>query len=91
MKTVPTKPGRGNKDVKRSIIPFQRPAPKQLERGQFHTYKLRTTPADATSPLYELSIPFFDCRILEEWIKFRRGLTAVLKGQNVTQGPPSYA
>eukprot|EP00957_Ditylum_brightwellii_P114191 8705906-Ditylum_brightwellii.AAC.1 len=27
----------------------------------------------------------------EEWIKFRRGLAAVLKGQNVTQGPASYA
>eukprot|EP00957_Ditylum_brightwellii_P159908 12171817-Ditylum_brightwellii.AAC.1 len=27
----------------------------------------------------------------EEWIKFQRGLSAVLKGQNVTQGPPSYA
>eukprot|EP00957_Ditylum_brightwellii_P071601 5443714-Ditylum_brightwellii.AAC.1 len=27
----------------------------------------------------------------EEWIKFRRGLQAVLKGQNVTQGPASYA
>eukprot|EP00957_Ditylum_brightwellii_P072148 5483979-Ditylum_brightwellii.AAC.1 len=27
----------------------------------------------------------------EEWIKFRRGLQEVLKSQNVTQGPPSYA
>eukprot|EP00957_Ditylum_brightwellii_P120795 9213667-Ditylum_brightwellii.AAC.1 len=27
----------------------------------------------------------------KEWIKFRRGLQAVLKGQNVTQGPASYA
>eukprot|EP00957_Ditylum_brightwellii_P072798 5532614-Ditylum_brightwellii.AAC.1 len=59
MKTVPTKPGRGNKDVKRSIIPFKRADPKPLERGQFHTYNLHTTPADATSPLYKLSLPFF--------------------------------
>eukprot|EP00957_Ditylum_brightwellii_P091575 6972755-Ditylum_brightwellii.AAC.1 len=91
MRTVPTKPRQGNKDVKRSIILFQRPAPKPLERGQFHTYKLRTTPADATSPLYKLSVPFFDCGTPEEWIQFRRGLTAVLKGQNIMQGPPSYA
>eukprot|EP00957_Ditylum_brightwellii_P187127 14252702-Ditylum_brightwellii.AAC.1 len=61
MRTVPTKPGQGNKDVKRSIIAFQRPAPKPLKRGQFHAYKLRTTPADAMSPLYKLSVPFFDC------------------------------
>eukprot|EP00957_Ditylum_brightwellii_P057152 4330426-Ditylum_brightwellii.AAC.1 len=91
MRTVPTKPGRGNKDVKRSVIPFQRPTPKPLEGGQFHTYKLRTTPADATSPLYELSVPFFESETPEEWIQFRCGLTAVLKGQNITQGPPSYA
>eukprot|EP00957_Ditylum_brightwellii_P009693 730632-Ditylum_brightwellii.AAC.1 len=26
----------------------------------------------------------------KEWIKFQCGLQAVLKGQNVTQGPPSY-
>eukprot|EP00957_Ditylum_brightwellii_P035082 2659848-Ditylum_brightwellii.AAC.1 len=89
--TVPTKPRRSNPDVKRSVIPFQRPAPKQLERGQFQAYKLRTTSADATSPLYKLSVPFFDCRTPEEWIKFRCSVTAVLKGQNVAQGPPSYA
>eukprot|EP00957_Ditylum_brightwellii_P124993 9528290-Ditylum_brightwellii.AAC.1 len=91
MRTVPTKPRQSNLHVKRSVILFPRPARKQLKRGQFHAYKLRTTPADATSPLYELSVPFFDCGNAEEWIKFRCGLTAVLKGQNITQGPSSYA
>eukprot|EP00957_Ditylum_brightwellii_P015552 1172799-Ditylum_brightwellii.AAC.1 len=76
MRTVPTKPRQGNKDVKRSIILFQRPTPKLLKRGQFHTYKLCTTPADATSPLYELSVAFFESGTPEEWIQFRRGLTA---------------
>eukprot|EP00957_Ditylum_brightwellii_P160253 12200575-Ditylum_brightwellii.AAC.1 len=80
MRTVPTKPRKSNPDVKRLIIPFQRPAPKHLECGQFHAYKLCTTPADATSSLYKLSVPFFDCGTPEEWIKFRRSLTAVLKG-----------
>eukprot|EP00957_Ditylum_brightwellii_P070177 5331228-Ditylum_brightwellii.AAC.1 len=68
-----------------------RPSPRQLKRGQYHTYKLRTTLADATSPIYKLSVPFFNEGTPEEWIKFRRGLQAVLKGQNVTQGPPIYA
>eukprot|EP00957_Ditylum_brightwellii_P076777 5835474-Ditylum_brightwellii.AAC.1 len=77
--------------MKWAVILFPRPAPKHLERGQFHTYKLRTTPTDATSPIYELSVHFFDCRTPEEWIKFRLGLAAVLKSQNVTQGPASYA
>eukprot|EP00957_Ditylum_brightwellii_P064848 4919587-Ditylum_brightwellii.AAC.1 len=91
MRAVPTKTRQSNPDVKRAVIFFPRPAPKQLERGQFHAYKLHTTPADATSSLYKLSIPFVDCGTPKEWIKFRRGLTAVLKGQNITQGPPSYA
>eukprot|EP00957_Ditylum_brightwellii_P159233 12119339-Ditylum_brightwellii.AAC.1 len=43
-----------------------------------------------TSPIYKLSIPFFNEGTPEEWIQFRRGLQAVLKGQNVTQAPPSY-
>eukprot|EP00957_Ditylum_brightwellii_P106612 8133971-Ditylum_brightwellii.AAC.1 len=60
MKTVPTKPGRPSKDMKLSIIPFKRADPKPLERGKFHTYKLGTTPADAMSPIYELSLPFFE-------------------------------
>eukprot|EP00957_Ditylum_brightwellii_P173855 13236104-Ditylum_brightwellii.AAC.1 len=56
----------------------------------YHTYKLRMAPADATSPIYKFSVPFFDNGTPKEWIKFRHGLQAVLKGQNVTQGPPSY-
>eukprot|EP00957_Ditylum_brightwellii_P013979 1054964-Ditylum_brightwellii.AAC.1 len=77
--------------MKQAVILFPRPAPKHLERGQFHTYKLRTTPADETSPIYKLSVPFFVCGTPEEWIKFRRGLAKVLKVQNITQGLASYA
>eukprot|EP00957_Ditylum_brightwellii_P141589 10786609-Ditylum_brightwellii.AAC.1 len=59
-----------NPDVKQAIIPFQRPAPRNLEKGQYHTYKLRTNPADPTSPIYKLAVPFFDEGMPEEWIKF---------------------
>eukprot|EP00957_Ditylum_brightwellii_P204197 15338096-Ditylum_brightwellii.AAC.1 len=65
--------------------------PRQLERGQFHMYKLHTTPADTNSSTYELSVPFFDEGVPKDWIKFQHGLQAVLKGKNVMQGPPSYA
>eukprot|EP00957_Ditylum_brightwellii_P162859 12401366-Ditylum_brightwellii.AAC.1 len=51
MWTVPTTSKQSNPDVKWVVILFPRPAPRQLERGQFHTYKLHTTPADATSPM----------------------------------------
>eukprot|EP00957_Ditylum_brightwellii_P170405 12971067-Ditylum_brightwellii.AAC.1 len=91
MRVVPTSTKQSNPNMKRAVILFPRPAPKQLKCGQFHAYKLRTTPADATSLIYELSVPFFDCRTPEEWIKFRRGLVAVLKDQNIMQGPASYA
>eukprot|EP00957_Ditylum_brightwellii_P087632 6671729-Ditylum_brightwellii.AAC.1 len=90
MKTVPPTT-QSNPDVKLAVIAFQQPQARQLERGQHHTYKLRTTPADATLPIYKLLVPFFNNRTPEEWIRFQCGLQVVLKAQNVTQGPPSYA
>eukprot|EP00957_Ditylum_brightwellii_P071658 5447791-Ditylum_brightwellii.AAC.1 len=91
MKTVPMASKRSNPDVKQAIILFPRPEPRNLERGQFHTYKLRTIPMDATLPVYELSVPFINEGTPEEGIKFQRGLTAVLKRHNITLGPASYA
>eukprot|EP00957_Ditylum_brightwellii_P019911 1502130-Ditylum_brightwellii.AAC.1 len=91
MKTAPSTKLTSNPDVKQAVIALTRPTPRTLERGQFHTYKLRATPADTDSPTYELFIPFFDEGTPKEWIKFWHGLQAVLKGQNVTQGPASYA
>eukprot|EP00957_Ditylum_brightwellii_P132151 10075651-Ditylum_brightwellii.AAC.1 len=70
MRTVPTSIKQSNPDMKRAIILFPIPTPRQLERGQFHTYKLHTIPADATSPVYKLSVPFFDKGTPDEWIKF---------------------
>eukprot|EP00957_Ditylum_brightwellii_P013611 1027016-Ditylum_brightwellii.AAC.1 len=91
MKTAPTSTQQSNLDVKQAVIAFPRPTPRRLERRQFLTYKLRTPPADTTSPIYKLFIPFFNEGTPEEWIKFRLGLQAVLKGPNITQGPASYA
>eukprot|EP00957_Ditylum_brightwellii_P112461 8573964-Ditylum_brightwellii.AAC.1 len=90
MKIVPSTK-QSNSDVKQAVIAFQRPPTRQLERRQYHMYKLRTTTADATLPIYKLSVPFFHEGTPEEWIKFRHGLQAVIKEQNVTQGPASYA
>eukprot|EP00957_Ditylum_brightwellii_P014048 1059262-Ditylum_brightwellii.AAC.1 len=60
MKTVMTANKCSNPDVKQAIILFLRLELRNLEKGQFHTYKLRTTPTDATLPVYKLSVPFFD-------------------------------
>eukprot|EP00957_Ditylum_brightwellii_P032550 2466374-Ditylum_brightwellii.AAC.1 len=70
MKAVLMANKRSNPNVKQVIIPFPRPEPRNLERGQFYTYKLRTTPTNATLSVYKLSIPFFDEGTPEEWIKF---------------------
>eukprot|EP00957_Ditylum_brightwellii_P093608 7128072-Ditylum_brightwellii.AAC.1 len=71
MRTAPTSSRlQSNLDVKRAVIQFMRPTPRQLECGQFHTNKLRTTPTDANSPTYKLSIPFFKEGTPKEWNKF---------------------
>eukprot|EP00957_Ditylum_brightwellii_P048752 3698840-Ditylum_brightwellii.AAC.1 len=70
---------------------FQQPQARQLKQGHYHTYKVHTIPADAMSPIYKLSLLFVDNGTPKEWIKFQCWLQAVLKGQNTTQGPPSYA
>eukprot|EP00957_Ditylum_brightwellii_P107064 8169013-Ditylum_brightwellii.AAC.1 len=90
MKEVPPNK-QSNPNVKRAVVAFQQPKTRQLEQRQYHTYKLCTTPADTTLPIYKLSIPFFNEGIPEECIKFQRGLQVVLKVQNITQGPASYA
>eukprot|EP00957_Ditylum_brightwellii_P020409 1538835-Ditylum_brightwellii.AAC.1 len=69
MKTAPSTK-QSNPNVKQAVIAFQRPPPRQLKCGQFHTYKLRTTPADTTSPIYKFAVTFFHKGIPEEWIKF---------------------
>eukprot|EP00957_Ditylum_brightwellii_P102013 7775100-Ditylum_brightwellii.AAC.1 len=85
MKTVPSMKHISNLDVKRAVIALTRPTLRTFECSQFHMYKLRTTQADTNSPTYELSIPFYDEETPKQWIKFRRGLQGVFKGQNVTQ------
>eukprot|EP00957_Ditylum_brightwellii_P034999 2652986-Ditylum_brightwellii.AAC.1 len=59
MRTAPTTKRASNPDVKQAVILFTRSTLRTLERGTFHTYKLRTTPSDPDSPIYKLSIPFF--------------------------------
>eukprot|EP00957_Ditylum_brightwellii_P042273 3201815-Ditylum_brightwellii.AAC.1 len=82
--------------MKRVVILFPRPAPGSLNVASStptsYAPLQQTQLHPSTTSLYlSFSVPFFDWGPPEEWIKFRRGLSAVLKGQNVTQGPPSYA
>eukprot|EP00957_Ditylum_brightwellii_P076221 5794020-Ditylum_brightwellii.AAC.1 len=54
MKTAPSTK-QSNPSVKQAVIAFQRPQARQLEHGQYHTYKLRTTPAPPQQMLHCLS------------------------------------
>ena len=61
--TVFSKPEAGNGSTARRRlippIPLERPAKKDLQRGEYQTYKLRNNPAEENSPVYELSVPYF--------------------------------
>ena len=71
-------------------IPLERAEREPLEKGEYLSYKLRNIPGDDTSPVYELSVPFFDVGSCEEWLKFRDNLDKVLIGQNATTGPSKF-
>ena len=59
----------GNKRAKRKItppIPYERPTPGALRKDEYMTFKLRTVPDKADSPTFELTVPFFGTRTVEE-------------------------
>ena len=73
-------------------IPLERPEAKELDKGEYHTYKLRTNPtAGENSMLHSLDIPFFSNGKPEEWLKFEKNLQKVFIGQAVTSGPAKIA
>ena len=71
-------------------IPLERPEIRELEKGEYQSYKLRNDPTNENSPTYELSIPYFATGSPEEWLRFLKNLTKVFTGQNVTDGPGKY-
>lgn len=71
-------------------IALERPVKKELEKGDYLTYKLRNDPADPQSPAYELTIPYFRDGTPEQFLRFRKNLLKVFAGQNVTDGPGMF-
>ena len=72
-------------------IPLERPERMKLEDGNYVSFKLRAVPTDPGSQLYSLSVPYYATGTPEQWILFRKNLSKVLVGQNITTGPPTYA
>ena len=89
--TVFSKPEAGNRTTARRWlippIPLEQPAKKDLQRGEYQTYKLCNNPSEENSLVYELSVPYFGTGTCKEWLLFRRNLDKVITGQNVTGGP----
>ena len=72
-------------------IPLERSENKQPAKGEFLVMKCRTQPAEANSPTYDVTIPYFGSGTPEEWLRFRSNLDKVIHGQNATTGPSRYA
>ena len=87
---------KGNQNKKRLAprivppIPLERPEKKALEKGEYYTYKLRTSPTDSDSPTYELSVPYFSTGTCEEYLKFCTNFYKVCLGQHITTGPQKF-
>ena len=64
-------------------IPLERAEPKEPVVGEYHTYKLRTNPTKEKSPIYELPVPYFAHGTCKEWLKCKKNILSVIKGQNV--------
>ena len=80
-----------NQGFMRAPISLERPTEKEAKDGDFASFKLRSNPEDANSPLHEIKVQYWKGGTAEEWFLFQRDLERVLKGQNVTYAKDAYA
>ena len=71
-------------------IPLLKLEKRALETGEYHTYKLHTNPTVASSPTYELAVPYFGTGMCKEYLKFPNNFEKVCIGQNITTGPGKF-
>ena len=72
------------------VIPLIREPEKEVPKDKRIVIKLRSTPGDANSQLYEVVTRAFDHGTPEEWIRHRKIITKILEGQNITNGPDLF-
>ena len=72
-------------------IPLERPVKKSLKKDEYLTFKLRSTPSNDNSSVYEITVPFFRSGTPEEFLIFLKNLNKVILGLNITDGPGKYA
>jgi hypothetical protein len=95
MKVVP-QGSVSNSNKKRHVIPpipFERYADdtKSLQKHEYLTFKLRSVPTAADSPVYELSVPFFNKGSFELYLITLHHLGEIIVGQNISDAPGMYA
>jgi len=72
------------------IVPLQRPANKDLTKGDYATLECITCPGVADSASYELVIPYFKSGTPEEFLKWKRNVEKAISGQGATDGLSKY-
>jgi hypothetical protein len=73
-------------------IPFEQCADdtKSLQKHEYLTFKLRSVPTAADSPVYELSVPFFNKGSCELYLITLHHLGEIIVGQNINDAPVMY-
>ena len=72
------------------VIPLIRVPEPEIEKSKRIVIKLRSTPTDNDSQLYEVVTRVFDHGTPEEWICHRRMIWRILVGQHITTGPNMF-
>eukprot|EP00957_Ditylum_brightwellii_P159685 12154452-Ditylum_brightwellii.AAC.1 len=80
-----------NKGRKSPPIPFYvKDSSKKLSSLDYQNYKLCTNPKDEKSAVYNLPVPYYKVRTLEEWLQFVDAITQVIKEQDIQDGDAAY-
>ena len=66
--TIPKKTRNASNGFLPPPIPLDCPEPKELEKDQYMTFKLKTNPASRNSAEYSLNVPYFRDGSPEEWL-----------------------
>ena len=88
--TIPKKTRNTSNGFLPPPILFERPEPKELEKDEYMTFKLKTNLASRNSAEYSLNVPYFPDGSPEEWLKFLMNLKRLFEGQNITTGPHKF-
>ena len=71
-------------------ISLERPEPKEYSSQNFLSNKCYSTPGDANSNTYNVSVQYFEEGTPEEWLQLLAAHTRICQGQNITNGPGMY-